>query len=126
MRIALLEARMSGELAELFRRRGHEVVCTPALREMTLDGDLGAGALLSGLKAGEIEMVVFQTGVGATRLFQAAEQQGFLPDLLDALRGVTTVCRGPKPVAVLRRHEVPVRLTAPEPHTTAELLAALA
>ena len=35
------------------------------------------------------------------------------------------MCRGPKPVAVLRRNDVPVGMTAAEPHTTAEVLQAL-
>ena len=41
------------------------------------------------------------------------------------LRGATTVCRGPKPVNVLRRQDVQVNITAAEPHTTVELLQAL-
>jgi uroporphyrinogen-III synthase len=45
--------------------------------------------------------------------------------VLDALRAATTVCRGPKPVSVLRRQQVQVNITAAEPHTTAEVMQAL-
>ena len=38
---------------------------------------------------------------------------------------LTTVCRGPKPVAVLRRNNVQVDIVAAEPHTTVELVQAL-
>jgi uroporphyrinogen-III synthase len=37
----------------------------------------------------------------------------------------TVVCRGPKPVAVLKREGLPVHIRAEPPHTTTELLAAL-
>lgn len=126
MRIALLEARMSGELGEMFRRRGHEVVSAPAVREVALAGDAETVALLASLRDGTVTVVVFLTGVAATLLLQSAERQGQLPALLDALRGAVTVCRGPKPTAVLRRHAVPVQILAPEPHTTDELLTSLA
>src|SRR5215204_1093001 len=45
--------------------------------------------------------------------------------LTDALRMATTVCRGPKPAAVLRRHGIQVHVNARSPHTTAELLEVL-
>jgi uroporphyrinogen-III synthase len=58
-------------------------------------------------------------------LLKEAEQRGKLDAARHALRKATTVCRGPKPVAVLRRNDVQVSLTAAEPHTTVELLQAL-
>ena len=45
--------------------------------------------------------------------------------LLDALRGITTVCRGPKPTAALRQANVQVSAGIAAPYTTTELLAAL-
>ena len=36
-----------------------------------------------------------------------------------------TVCRGPKPAVVLRKHGIPVHLNARSPHTTPELLEVL-
>jgi len=65
------------------------------------------------------------TGVGATALLREAEKLGRLEAVLAALRTAITVCRGPKPVAVLRRHDVQVNATAAEPHTTTELLQSL-
>ena len=35
------------------------------------------------------------------------------------------MCRGPKPAVVLRKHGIPVRVNAPSPHTTPELLEVL-
>jgi uroporphyrinogen-III synthase len=44
---------------------------------------------------------------------------------VDALSNTMVVARGPKPLAVMRELQVPVWLTAPEPNTWRELLAAL-
>src|SRR5262245_63127534 len=65
------------------------------------------------------------TGVGASALLKEAEKRGQLDAAVSALRRAITVCRGPKPVAVLRRNDVQVNLTAAEPHTTVELLQSL-
>ena len=124
-RVVLLEARMSTELAELVRRRGGVPVCVPAVREASLDRGAEVAAFVERLVRGEFALVVFQTGVGANALFRQAEQDGLLTPLLDGLRRVTTVCRGPKPTAALNRAGVPVSATVPEPFTTTELVATL-
>jgi uroporphyrinogen-III synthase len=121
-RIALLEARMSGELAEMISRRGGEPLSAPAVREAPRDCSDQVEALIGALAEGAVQVVVFMTGVGATALFKEADRLGRLPELLDSLRAVTTVCRGPKPVGVLTRNGVPVRATARSPYTTTELL----
>ena len=124
-RVALLEARMSAELASMVERFGGTPYCVPAVREAPLHHPEDVSSFVGALCAGQFEVVVLLTGAGVTALLREAERLGRLDDTLAALRRVTTVCRGPKPVAVLRRHDVPVGLTAAEPHTTAEVLAAL-
>ena len=66
------------------------------------------------------------TGVGVAALLREAERLGRLDEVARRrCESTITVCRGPKPVAVLRRHDVQVGITAAEPHTTTELLQAL-
>lgn len=125
-RIALLEARMGGELAGLVRRHGGEPVCAPAVREAAVACAAEVGALIDALAAGAVRVVVFLTGVGVHGLLQAAEGLGRRPELLSALGGATTVCRGPKPVAALKASGIVASLNARAPFTTAELLEALA
>lgn len=124
-RVAILEARMSAELAAMVERMGGRPYSVPAVREMPLEQPEDVGAFVDALCDGRFAIVVFMTGVGAMALLREAERLGRLDRALVALRDSTTVCRGPKPVAVLRRHDVPVRVTAAEPHTTTELLQAL-
>jgi uroporphyrinogen-III synthase len=124
-RIALLEGRMRGELADLVRRHGGAPYSVAAMREVPQESRQEVEAFLTRLGQGAIDIVIFLTGVGVNALVREAEQLGRLPDLLTSLAGVMTVCRGPKPVAALKRQGVAVTMLVPEPHTTAELLAAL-
>ena len=125
MRVATLEARMTGALASMISKRGGEPVCAPALREAPLDCADDVGYLLDRLAGNSIDVVVFQTGVGARALFAEADRQSRQDELLDALRGITTVCRGPKPTAALRQAKVQVSTGIAAPYTTKELLDAL-
>jgi uroporphyrinogen-III synthase len=124
-RVALLEARMSAEIASMVERFGGSAYSVPAVREIPLDLPDEATAFVDALCAGRFDIVVFMTGVGASALLKEAEKRGQLDAALIALRGSTTVCRGPKPVSVLRRQDVQVNITAAEPHTTIQLLQAL-
>jgi uroporphyrinogen-III synthase len=78
------------------------------------------------LVAGEYDLVILLTGVGTRALVDVVERvRGSRDVFVEALARVKVVARGPKPVAVLRELKVPIWLTAPEPNTWRELLAAL-
>src|SRR6516225_6413557 len=124
-RVALLEARMSGELSSMVERLGGTPYSVPAVRETPLEQPEETARFIDSLCAGHFDVIVFMTGVGATALLREAEKLGRVDAALAALRKALTVCRGPKPVAVLRRHDVQVNATAAEPHTTTELLQSL-
>jgi uroporphyrinogen-III synthase len=124
-RVALLEARRESELAALVRRHGGEPVCVPALREVERDfaGELAAACDV--VERGGAT-VVFTTGTGLERVLRVAAGMGRSEGLRAGLARSTVVCRGPKPIAVLKREGLPVHVRADAPHTTAELLVALA
>jgi uroporphyrinogen-III synthase len=124
-RVAVLEARMSAELAAMVERFGGVPYSVPAVRETPLEQPEDVGAFVDALCDGRFAIVVLMTGVGVAALLREADRLGRLDVVLAALRKTITVCRGPKPVAVLRRHDVQVNITAAEPHTTRELLQAL-
>jgi len=116
---------MSVELAAMVERFGGVPYSVPAVRETPLEQPEDVGAFVAALCDGRFAIVVLMTGVGVAALLREAERLGRLDAALAALRNTITVCRGPKPVAVLRRHDVQVNITAAEPHTTRELLQAL-
>lgn len=126
-RIALLEARMSRELARLVEKHGGDPICVPAVRESGQDMDPeGARRLIAGLARGDHDIAVFMTGVAVSLLFEMAERLQLRPDLVAGLKRMTTVCRGPKPTAALRGFGVVPTLTAREAFTSAEVIDAFA
>lgn len=124
-RIAVLEARMSSEMGDLISRYGGQPRRVPAVREVAVNSNPQVATFIDHLSTGSMRTVIFFTGVGATALFNEAEQIGRLPELLTALRSATVICRGPKPAAVLKRREIPIAASAREPFTTVELLEVL-
>jgi uroporphyrinogen-III synthase len=121
--VALLEARRSLEISELVRRLGGIPYAVPAVREVSRLDEVPS--FLDALAADRFSMVICLTGAGISRLLTEAQRLGRLDSTLAALNRATTVCRGPKPAAVLRQHNVAVGIRAGEPHTTKELLEAL-
>jgi uroporphyrinogen-III synthase len=124
-RIVLLEARMESELANLARRHELDPVSVPALREETADCAGEVNALIDALARGDVDYVVFQTGVGASTLLDEAEKLNRRDELIEALRRTRVVARGPKPTAVLARFGLRPAVSAREPFTTADLIDAM-
>jgi uroporphyrinogen-III synthase len=124
--VLAFESRREKEMAELIRINGGIPFVAPALREVPLEENPAAFAFAERLYAGQFDMVVFLTGVGTRhlhRILATREPENRFPE---ALRQVTVVARGPKPMAVLRDWQVPVTVTVPEPNTWRELLQAVA
>ena len=120
-----LESRRGPELAKLISNYGGEAVVAPAMREVPLDSNTEALAFAAGLFAGEFDVVIFLTGVGARAILGVVETAYKREDYIAALQRVTVVPRGPKPVAVLRELGVTPSVTVPEPNTWRELLQTL-
>jgi uroporphyrinogen-III synthase len=112
-------------MAALVSTYGGRPVLAPALREIPLDSNPEALAFAAGLVRGDVDCVVLLTGVGTRALLGVVERAGFREAFVTALANTRVVARGPKPLAVLRELKVPVWVTAPEPNTWRELLAAL-
>ena len=125
VRVALLEARMGTELAELVRRHGGIVRSAPAVQETPVDCAEAVRDFLAGLRAPARRVHVFLTGVGVTALFHEAERQQQLAFLVESIREGTIACRGPKPAAALKRHGLSPTVTAVSPFTSHELLDAM-
>ena len=123
-RIALLEARRESELASLVRRHGGEPICVPAMREVERDCAADAARAIDAVARGGA-VVVLATGVGLQRWLNVASSMGRAPGLHEGLSRSLVVCRGPKPVAVLKREGLAAQVRAVAPHTTRELLDAL-
>jgi uroporphyrinogen-III synthase len=124
--VALLESRMSPELARLVEKHGGVPLCVPAVRECHELDSVAGERLIAGMHAGAYDIAIFMTGVAVSLLFQVAEQLGRRAELVAGLQKLTTLCRGPKPTAALRGFGVAPSLTARESYTSAEVIDAVA
>lgn len=125
-RVLVLESRRARELASIVTSYGGTPIVAPSMREVPLESNSDAVAFADALIRGEVDVVVFLTGVGARVLVDAVERvRGSREPFLEALRRTRVIARGPKPVSVLREMNVPVWVTAPEPNTWRELLSAI-
>jgi uroporphyrinogen-III synthase len=125
MRVLALESRRAPEIAKLIRASGGEPTVAPAMREIPLESNHEALQFAARLFEGEFDLVIFLTGVGIRRLTEIVESQYDRARFVEVLRQVKIASRGPKPNAALRELGVPIAVTAPEPCTWHELVAAL-
>jgi uroporphyrinogen-III synthase len=125
VRVLALESRRAAELEQLLARHGATVIRAPALREVPIDENPAAIELVERLERGAIDVVILLTGVGTRALFEAVRARCPADRLVELLRRVPIVARGPKPVAALRALDLVPQVRVPEPNTWRELLAAL-
>ncbi|MEU9337370.1 uroporphyrinogen-III synthase [Streptomyces sp. NPDC048290] len=100
--VGVTAARRADELGALLRRRGAAVLHAPALRIVPLADD---GELL--VATGELirrapDVVVATTAIGFRGWVEAADGWGLGQALLDRLRGVELLARGPKVKGAIR------------------------
>jgi uroporphyrinogen-III synthase len=125
LRVLSLESRRGTEMARLIETYGGHAVVATSMREVPLESNVPALEFVGKLAAKQFDVVIFLTGVGTRALARLAESVCPREEFVAALRGVSVVARGPKPVAVLREMGIAVTLAAPEPNTWRELLGAL-
>ena len=124
-RVLAFESRRAKEMAELIRLNGGQPFVAPALVEVPLEHNQEAFAFANRLHAGEFDMMIFLTGVGARLLHRVLATRHPENLFIESLRKLAIVVRGPKPLAVLREWQVPIAVSVPEPNTWRELLIAL-
>ena len=124
-RVALLEARLESELADLVRRCGGEPYSVPSVVEAPLDARVAVAELGAAMRLGDVDVVVLLTGVGCRELLATADRLGEGVALRERLAMATVVCRGPKPSAVLRAAGLRCSVQTEAPYTTTELVAAM-
>src|ERR1700726_3661217 len=123
--VLTLESRRGQEMSRLIETYGGKPLHAPAMREVPLSSNLEALKFADALLEGKLDVVIFLTGVGARALSRVLESVHPTEKFFEALRKVSVVARGPKPVAVLREWNVPIAIAAPEPNTWREILRAL-
>ncbi|MBI4530396.1 MAG: uroporphyrinogen decarboxylase [Candidatus Latescibacteria bacterium] len=125
LRVVSFESRRASEIAELIGRNGGKPLTAPTMREVPLEQNTEAIAFAERLFNGGFDIVILLTGVGTRMLTKAVETTYPRERFIEALKTVTTVARGPKPVAALREMGMKPTILIPEPNTWRDLLATL-
>ncbi|WP_128378599.1 uroporphyrinogen-III synthase [Streptomyces cavernae] len=94
--VGVTAARRADELGALLQRRGAAVLHAPALRIVPLADDSELLAATKGLLAQAPDIVVATTAIGFRGWIEAADGWGLGEELLNQLRSVELLARGPK------------------------------
>lgn len=120
--VAALESRKSEEMKRMISKFGGQPFVSPSMREVPIEDNPQAVDFAYRVITGEINVVVLLTGVGFRHLLKAIERKVDTQRFIDALSDITTIARGPKPVAALREFGITPTIRVPEPNTWRELL----
>ena len=122
--VGITEHRFTKEFAALFEKLGAQVYACPLLEEKPVENREELKDFVRLVVSGNLDLMIFLTGVGAKFLIAEAESNGLKDEFLKALGNLTVVVRGPKPVAALRQFGVRVDVI-PENPTTEGVIEAL-
>ncbi|MFD5015535.1 uroporphyrinogen-III synthase [Streptomyces chartreusis] len=100
--VGVTAARRADELGALLQRRGSVVVHAPALRIVPLADDSELLAATKEIIQRTPDVVVATTAIGFRGWIEAADGWGLGEDLLERLRGVELLARGPKVKGAVR------------------------
>ena len=112
-------------MRSLIARHGGAPTVAPSMQEVPLADNSAVYRFGEAVLAGQVDVTIFLTGVGAEATFDVLETRWLLSDVFAFLERDQIVVRGPKPAAVLKKRGVRVDLKAAEPNTWREVMASL-
>ncbi|MEX1041420.1 MAG: uroporphyrinogen decarboxylase [Pirellulaceae bacterium] len=122
LHVASFESRRAAEMATMIEKFGGVPHVSPSMREVPLENNQPAIDFANRVITGQVDIVIFMTGVGFNHLLAAVERKVDRQQFLNSLSDITTICRGPKPVAAMKQVGLEPTLKIPEPNTWRELL----
>src|SRR5579872_237116 len=125
LRVVSFESRNSQQMARLIEQNGGRPLVAPSMREVPLGENREALAFGQKLITGQIDIVIFLTGIGTATLFQILETTHPSSSLIKALSKTRLVARGPKPLDELRQRGLTSLTTLRDPGTWRDVLETL-
>ena len=125
LRVAAFESRRASEMTSLIERFGGVASVSPSMREVAIAENREAIDFAHCVMTGGIDIIVFMTGVGIRHLIAEVERHVDRQRLLAAISDITTIVRGPKPVAALKELGLQPTYRAPAPNTWREVLSTI-
>jgi uroporphyrinogen-III synthase len=123
MTVIAFEARLAKTVADLVRVRGGDCFSAPSMKEVPLEENQAVFDFGEELFHGRIDILVLLTGVGARALVSVLETQHPKDEILNQLKKIQIVPRGPKPLRFMNERGLVPFFEVPEPNTWKELLA---
>ncbi|MFN3192485.1 MAG: uroporphyrinogen decarboxylase [Aureliella sp.] len=123
--VAALESRRRDDMERLITKYDGKAFVSPSMQEVPIEENREAVDFAYRVITGEINIVIFTTGVGFRQLIAAIEKSVDKQKFLDALSDITTIARGPKSSAAMREFDLKPTFKVPEPNTWRELLSVL-
>ncbi|MBI4970736.1 MAG: uroporphyrinogen decarboxylase [Candidatus Omnitrophica bacterium] len=120
--VVSFESRQAEAMAKMIENEGARAISAPTMQEIPLEKNPEVFRFADRLLAGEVDVVIFMTGVGARYLMQVLETRFSQKEIVTALAKTMVVARGPKSVKVLKEFKIPVTILVPEPNTWREIL----
>jgi len=125
LRVVSFESRRHEQMEDLIKQSGGQPLMAPAMQEVPVGENQEALAFGNRLLAGDIDIVIFLTGVGTRALFDILETRISRADLVKAFSKTRLIARGPKPFTALRELGLSSIDTVNEPATWHEVLSML-
>lgn len=125
LRVVAFESRMAVEMARLIERYGGRPLVAPSMQEIPLQDNREVLTFGERLLAGQVDLLILLTGVGTRAMIDVLKTRYAFDEIKAALRRVTLVARGPKPVGVLKELGLTATMTVPEPNTWRDIVQTL-
>lgn len=122
LHVAAFESRRADDVVRLIEKHGGVPHVSPSMRETPLDDHRSAVDFAHRLITGEVDIVVFLTGVGFQELLAIVQRHVDRQRYLDALADIVTIARGPKPAAAMKEVGLTPTFRVPEPNTWRQVL----
>ena len=122
MRVAAFESRRAEEMSRMIERYQGQPFVSPSMQELPLDSNHAALNAAKSIMTGGVDIAIFLTGVGFNYFMTAVHRQVDEARLIAALSDITTIARGPKPVAAMKAVGLQPKHVVAEPNTWRELL----
>lgn len=124
--ICTFESRRSEEMRSLIEKFGGTALVAPSMQEVPVEQNVAALDAITQIINGKASSLVLLTGVGTTAMLKVAASADLENRLLEAMKNIPLLVRGPKPAAALGKLGLKHTVKAPEPNTWRELLQAIA
>ena len=122
LQVAAFESRRADEMVRMIEKHGGVPHVSPSMREVPIEKNPAAVDFAHRLVTGDISVVIFLTGVGFRHLLAIVERHLDRQRFLDSLSDITTIARGPKPVAAMAEVGIKPTHQVPQPNTWREIL----